>query len=71
MSYLLTLPQRVTSYRFLNTIGNTRSNISAHYDISNEMFEGLFANSVTTDVCSNHNYRVSIRRHDIFVWHIR
>jgi cyclopropane-fatty-acyl-phospholipid synthase len=27
-SYLFTLPQKLTSYRFLNTIGNSRSNIS-------------------------------------------
>ncbi len=40
MSYLFTIPQKLTSYRFLNTIGNSRSNISAHYDISNEMFAG-------------------------------
>ncbi len=40
LSYLFTLPQRLTSYRFLNTIGNSRSNISAHYDISNDMFTG-------------------------------
>lgn len=40
VSYLFTLPQKLTSYRFLNTIGNSRSNISAHYDISNEMFAG-------------------------------
>lgn len=41
LSYLFTLPQKITSYRFLNTIGNSRSNISAHYDISNEMFAGI------------------------------
>ncbi|KAK7048530.1 S-adenosyl-L-methionine-dependent methyltransferase [Favolaschia claudopus] len=40
-SYLFTLPQKLTSYRFLNTIGNSRSNISAHYDISNDMFAGI------------------------------
>ncbi|KAJ3483136.1 hypothetical protein NLJ89_g12089 [Agrocybe chaxingu] len=40
VSYLFTLPQKLTSYRFLNTIGNSRSNISAHYDISNDMFAG-------------------------------
>lgn len=37
---MFTLPQKITSYRFLNTIGNSRSNISAHYDISNAMFAG-------------------------------
>jgi cyclopropane-fatty-acyl-phospholipid synthase len=41
VSYLFTLPQKLTSYRFLNTIGNSRSNISAHYDISNDMFSGM------------------------------
>lgn len=40
-SYLLSIPSRLTtSYRFLNTVTNSRSNISAHYDISNTMFEG-------------------------------
>lgn len=39
-SFLFTLPQKLTSYRFLNTLSNSRSNISAHYDISNEMFKG-------------------------------
>jgi hypothetical protein len=40
-SYLLSIPSRLTtSYRFLNTITNSRSNISAHYDISNTMFKG-------------------------------
>jgi len=40
-SYLLSIPSRLTtSYRFLNTITNSRSNISAHYDISNTMFQG-------------------------------
>lgn len=41
-SYLLNIPSRLTtSYRFLNTVTNSRSNISAHYDISNTMFKGL------------------------------
>ncbi|KAJ6508516.1 CFS1-like protein [Mycena sanguinolenta] len=46
-SYLFTLPQKLTSYRFLNTIGNSRSNISAHYDISNEMFAGFLSQDMT------------------------
>ncbi|KAF7298882.1 hypothetical protein MIND_00836200 [Mycena indigotica] len=46
-SYLFTLPQKLTSYRFLNTIGNSRSNISAHYDISNEMFAGFLSPDMT------------------------
>ncbi|KAF5382311.1 hypothetical protein D9757_008471 [Collybiopsis confluens] len=47
VSYLFTLPQKFTSYRFLNTIGNSRSNISAHYDISNEMFAGFLSKDMT------------------------
>ncbi|KAL0581175.1 hypothetical protein V5O48_000865 [Marasmius crinis-equi] len=47
LSFLFTLPQRLTSYRFLNTIGNSRSNISAHYDISNEMFAGFLSKDMT------------------------
>ncbi|KAF7299608.1 hypothetical protein HMN09_00966200 [Mycena chlorophos] len=46
-SYLFTLPQRLTSYRFLNTLSNSRSNISAHYDISNEMFAGFLSPDMT------------------------
>ncbi|KAK0503973.1 S-adenosyl-L-methionine-dependent methyltransferase [Armillaria luteobubalina] len=46
-SYLFTLPQKITSYRFLNTISNSRSNISAHYDISNEMFAGFLSQDMT------------------------
>ncbi|KAG1720484.1 CFS1-like protein [Suillus lakei] len=33
-----TIPQKLTSFRFLNTLSNSRCNISAHYDISNAMF---------------------------------
>ncbi|KAF8895131.1 S-adenosyl-L-methionine-dependent methyltransferase [Infundibulicybe gibba] len=47
ISYLFTLPQKITSYRFLNTIGNSRSNISAHYDISNAMFAGFLSEDMT------------------------
>ncbi|KAL1745293.1 CFS1-like protein [Schizophyllum fasciatum] len=47
LSYLYTLPQKLTSYRFLNTIGNSRSNISAHYDISNAMFAGFLSKDMT------------------------
>ncbi|KAF8842181.1 CFS1-like protein [Paxillus ammoniavirescens] len=39
-SYLFSIPQKLTSWRFLNTISNSQSNISAHYDISNAMFAG-------------------------------
>ena len=42
VSYLLSIPSTLaTSYRFLNTVTNARCNISAHYDISNQMFQGL------------------------------
>ncbi|KAJ3904461.1 CFS1-like protein [Lentinula edodes] len=47
LSYLFTLPQKLTSYRFLNTISNSRSNISAHYDISNDMFAGFLSKDMT------------------------
>ncbi|KAF9465836.1 S-adenosyl-L-methionine-dependent methyltransferase [Collybia nuda] len=47
LSYFFTLPQKITSYRFLNTIGNSRSNISAHYDISNAMFTGFLSEDMT------------------------
>ncbi|KIJ42342.1 hypothetical protein M422DRAFT_31315 [Sphaerobolus stellatus SS14] len=47
VSYLFTLPQALTNTRFLNTISNSRSNISAHYDISNEMFSGFLSEDMT------------------------
>ncbi|KAF8158538.1 CFS1-like protein [Crassisporium funariophilum] len=47
LSYLFTLPQKITQYRFLNTISNSRSNISAHYDISNDMFAGFLSEDMT------------------------
>ncbi|KII86625.1 hypothetical protein PLICRDRAFT_114061 [Plicaturopsis crispa FD-325 SS-3] len=47
VSYLFTLPQKLTSYRFVNTISNSRSNISAHYDISNDMFKGFLSEDMT------------------------
>ncbi|KAL0069874.1 hypothetical protein AAF712_003144 [Marasmius tenuissimus] len=50
LSFLFTLPQRLTSYRFLNTIGNSRSNISAHYDISNDMFSGQITRFLSKDM---------------------
>ncbi|EIM81614.1 cyclopropane-fatty-acyl-phospholipid synthase [Stereum hirsutum FP-91666 SS1] len=46
-SWLLGLPQRLTSYRFLNTLSNSRSNISAHYDLSNEMFQAFLSRDMT------------------------
>ncbi|CUA75126.1 cyclopropane-fatty-acyl-phospholipid synthase [Rhizoctonia solani] len=46
-SLSFTLPQRLTSTRFLNTLSNSRSNISAHYDISNQMFEAFLSRDMT------------------------
>ncbi|KAL0961278.1 hypothetical protein HGRIS_006238 [Hohenbuehelia grisea] len=46
-SYLFSLPQKLTSYRFLNNLSNSRSNISAHYDISNDMFAGFLSEDMT------------------------
>ena len=39
--WLFSLPQRLSSFRFLNSLGNARSNISAHYDLSDDMFKGV------------------------------
>ncbi|CCA73014.1 related to cyclopropane-fatty-acyl-phospholipid synthase [Serendipita indica DSM 11827] len=48
LSSLLSLPQHLlTNQRFLNTLTNARSNISAHYDISNKMFEGFLSKDMT------------------------
>ncbi|KAI5123172.1 hypothetical protein M0805_000872 [Coniferiporia weirii] len=47
LSYLFSLPQKLTSTRFLNTLSNSRSNISAHYDISNKMFAGFLSEDMT------------------------
>ncbi|KAJ1310032.1 hypothetical protein OPQ81_006785 [Rhizoctonia solani] len=46
-SLLFTLPQRLTSTRFLNSLSNSRSNISAHYDISNQMFQAFLSRDMT------------------------
>ncbi|TFK52469.1 CFS1-like protein [Heliocybe sulcata] len=46
-SYFFSIPQKLTSYRFVNSIGNSRSNISAHYDISNDMFKGFLSEDMT------------------------
>lgn len=46
--YLISYPQAyLTSSRFVNSLANTRSNISAHYDISNEMFEAFLSADMT------------------------
>ncbi|KAG1745906.1 CFS1-like protein [Suillus paluster] len=46
-SYFFTIPQKLTSFRFLNTLSNSRCNISAHYDISNAMFAGFLSSDMT------------------------
>jgi len=37
----------INSLRFTNTVANARSNISAHYDISNEMFAAFLSEDMT------------------------
>lgn len=37
------VPHYITNSRFANTLSTSRSNISAHYDISNRMFEGFLS----------------------------
>ncbi|KZW00437.1 cyclopropane-fatty-acyl-phospholipid synthase [Exidia glandulosa HHB12029] len=37
------VPHYLTNSRFANTLSTSRSNISAHYDISNRMFEGFLS----------------------------
>jgi cyclopropane-fatty-acyl-phospholipid synthase len=46
--YLVAYPQAyLTNSRFVNSLANSRSNISAHYDISNEMFEAFLSEDMT------------------------
>ncbi|QRV78151.1 cyclopropane-fatty-acyl-phospholipid synthase [Ceratobasidium sp. AG-Ba] len=47
ISMLFNVSQRLTSIRFLNTLSNSRSNISAHYDISNQMFQAFLSPDMT------------------------
>ncbi|KAF8488661.1 cyclopropane-fatty-acyl-phospholipid synthase [Russula emetica] len=47
LSWLFSLPQRLTSFRFLNSLGNARSNISAHYDLSDDMFKAFLSEDMT------------------------
>ncbi|KAF8625729.1 hypothetical protein AX15_005220 [Amanita polypyramis BW_CC] len=42
-SFLFNLPNRITPYRFLGTTRNSSANVSAHYDISNEMFAAFLS----------------------------
>lgn len=72
-SWLFSLPQRLTSFRFLNSLGNARSNISAHYDLSDDMFRGVnliwILNNRGLDDCL-HIHSLFIRRHDLLVCHL-
>ncbi|KAJ8506955.1 hypothetical protein ONZ45_g10624 [Pleurotus djamor] len=44
---LMPVFKKFTAWRFLNTITNSISNISAHYDISNDMFAGFLSPDMT------------------------
>jgi cyclopropane-fatty-acyl-phospholipid synthase len=45
---LVAAPQAyINALRFTNTIANARSNISAHYDISNDMFAAFLSEDMT------------------------
>ncbi|OCH86874.1 cyclopropane-fatty-acyl-phospholipid synthase [Obba rivulosa] len=46
-SRFLRIPQKYAGARIVNTITNARSNISAHYDISNAMFMGFLSKDMT------------------------
>lgn len=69
--YLISKPQAfITSSRFVNTLTNARKNISAHYDISNEMFAAFLSEDMTyscaifeeldADVKERHNININI-----------
>ncbi|KAL6303901.1 S-adenosyl-L-methionine-dependent methyltransferase [Sparassis latifolia] len=47
LARLLRVPQRFASARLANSVANARSNISAHYDISNDMFQGFLSKDMT------------------------
>jgi len=47
ISPLFSLVSRVSQLRFVNSISNTKSNISAHYDISNTMFQAFLSEDMT------------------------
>ncbi|KAH7107208.1 cyclopropane-fatty-acyl-phospholipid synthase [Auriculariales sp. MPI-PUGE-AT-0066] len=40
------VPRYITNSRFANTLSTSRSNISAHYDISNAMFQGFLSSDM-------------------------
>uniref|UniRef100_A0A0W0G7Q8 Putative CFS1-like protein n=1 Tax=Moniliophthora roreri TaxID=221103 RepID=A0A0W0G7Q8_MONRR len=46
-SWVLGGMQRILNWRFVNNLSNSRSNISAHYDISNDMFKGFLSRDMT------------------------
>ncbi|KAF8329871.1 S-adenosyl-L-methionine-dependent methyltransferase [Amanita rubescens] len=46
-SFLFNLPRKITNLRFLGTVNNSHANISAHYDISNDMFAGFLSKDMT------------------------
>ncbi|KAI0044109.1 cyclopropane-fatty-acyl-phospholipid synthase [Auriscalpium vulgare] len=47
LSWLFSIPQRLTAYRFVNSLSNSRSNISAHYDMSDDMFKAFLSEDMT------------------------
>jgi cyclopropane-fatty-acyl-phospholipid synthase len=72
ISPVFSLMSRLVQTRFINTISNSKSNISAHYDISNTMFEGvclLHMNKLLPK--AGHCDSILIRRHDILLRHFR
>ena len=72
VSWLFSLPQRLSSFRFLNSLGNARSNISSHYDLSDDMFKGLKPILFSCDCADSyfHLSSLSIGRYDILVCHL-
>ncbi|KAH9949848.1 S-adenosyl-L-methionine-dependent methyltransferase, partial [Amylocystis lapponica] len=47
LTRLLRVPSRFAAARLVNSVANARSNISAHYDISNDMFKGFLSRDMT------------------------
>ncbi|GJJ15179.1 hypothetical protein Clacol_009455 [Clathrus columnatus] len=47
VSHLFSIPQTITSLRFLNTLSNSRNNISAHYDISDAVFQAFLSDDMS------------------------
>lgn len=71
LSWLASLPQTLTQYRFLNTISNSRSNISAHYDISNQMFAGFLSEDMTYSCGIFSDLDADLHHHNKIVRHPR